>query len=415
MKTYEYKKSKELFAKAAKIIPSGIYGHLGPSEGCFIPVDAFPYYMEKAKGPYFWDIDGNKFIDYMCAYGPNVLGYNDDRVDEAAMEQLKLGNCTVLPSTKMVELAELLTDTVESADWAFFAKNGGDVTNLAVLTARAATGRNKIVKVDGGYHGVAQWMQALGYPGITEADISNVISIPFNDTEAFEKVIAENRGDIACFISTPYDHPAMADSALPKEGYWSKMREICDREGILLIIDDVRCGFRLDTKGSDYHYGFKADLICFCKALANGYNISALCGRGEFKSAVSSVFYTGSYWLSAVPMAAAVRTIGILRDENAAKYMLETGKKITEGLKEAASKHGYELVVTGETSMWFMRLANDPSSMRHQRFVSECVRRGVFFTNHHNQFMNTSIGDKEIEFTLEVADEAFGVMEKEGV
>ena len=125
-KINDYTKSREMFERAEKVIPSGVYGHLGPAEGCFIPVSAFPLFGDRAQGSYFWDVDGNKFIDYMCAYGPNVLGYNDPDVDAAALEQAKKCNCTTSPSYKAVEFAELLVDTVNCADWAFFAKNGND-------------------------------------------------------------------------------------------------------------------------------------------------------------------------------------------------------------------------------------------------------------------------------------------------
>jgi hypothetical protein len=132
-----YTKSAEAYRRALKVIPSGIYGHQGPAEGCFVPVSAFPFFSERAKGSYFWDLDGNRFIDYMCAYGPNVLGYNDAEVDEAAAQQRAKADCVTSPSSIMVDFAELLVETVAGADWAFFAKNGGDVTTLAVITARA--------------------------------------------------------------------------------------------------------------------------------------------------------------------------------------------------------------------------------------------------------------------------------------
>ncbi len=414
MKTYVYPKSQALFERATKVIPGGIYGHLGPSNGCFIPVSAYPFYLSRAEGAYMFDIDGNKFIDYMCAYGPNILGYNHPEVDAAAAAQQKLSDVTTLPGSKMVELAELLVDTVDSADWAFFAKNGGDVTSLAVMTARAATGRKKIIKFKGGYHGVAPWTQAYGNPGILQEDVMEVITIPFNDLEALSLAVDANPGQIAGVIATPYHHPALADNALPEEGFWQGVRDLCTEEGIVLIIDDVRCGFRLSVNGSDAYYGFEADLICFCKGLANGYNISALCGKEEFKGAVSSVFYTGSYWLSAVPMAAALKTIELLKEMDGPAIMRRLGLRLTKGLEEAAQKKGFNLRVTGEPSMWNMRLTDDESGILHQKWVSECVRRGVFFCNHHNLFINTAMTDKDIDFTIEVAEEAFDVLKREG-
>ena len=158
---YDHSKSREQYLRASKVIPSGVYGHLGPAEGCFIPVSAYPQFSEKAKGPYFWDIDGNRYIDYMCAYGPNILGYNDPDVDEAAAKQREKGDCITAPSTVMIDFAELLVDTVASADWAFFAKNGNDVTSIAIRAARAHTHRKKIVFFKGYYHGISPWCQKI--------------------------------------------------------------------------------------------------------------------------------------------------------------------------------------------------------------------------------------------------------------
>ncbi len=410
-----YTHSAEWFERATEVIPGGIYGHLGPAEGCFMPVSAYPLFSERADGAYFWDVDGNRFIDYMCAYGPNILGYNDPDVDAAVAAQMKRANVVVTPSTQLVELAELMVDTIAMADWAFFAKNGGDTTTFAIMVARAATGRDKILLHKGGYHGVAGWTQKDGYPGVTSADVSNNIYVDFGDINAVKAAVAEHRGEIACFMSTPYHHPVFEDNQVPPEGYWQQVREICTQEGIVLAIDDVRAGFRLDVAGSDHYYGFKADLSCYCKALANGWNISALCGTDELKDAAASVMYTGSYWLSAVPMAAAQACITKMREIDSAATCLATGTKLTTGLAERGAAHGFDLVISGEPSMWFMRTASfegidDPNYVLHQAWVAECVKRGVFFTNHHNLFINTAMTDDDVQFTLDVADEAFRVV-----
>ena len=140
---YRYDKTRAMFERAIEVIPSGLYGHQGPAEGCHIPPSAFPQFASRAKGSYFWDLDGNRFIDYMCAYGPNILGYGDPDVDEAAVRQMAVADCVTAPPSLIVDFAELLVETVASADWAFFAKNGGDVTTLAIMTARAHTRRKK--------------------------------------------------------------------------------------------------------------------------------------------------------------------------------------------------------------------------------------------------------------------------------
>ena len=407
-----YENSRKMFDRATKVIPSGVYGHLGPAEGCFIPVSAYPLFGDRAQGSYFWDVDGNKFIDYMCAYGPNVLGYNDPDVDAAALEQAKKGNCMTSPSSKMVELAELMVDTVASADWAFFAKNGNDVTTAAILTARAATHRKKIIFINGFYHGISPWTQKVDYPGILPEDVANNIYIDWNDIPALERAIEENKDEIAAFISTPYLHGNFADNELPADGYWQKVRELCTKNGIVLIVDDVRAGFRLDLAGSDHFYGFEADLICFCKAIANGWNISALCGKDFLKGAVSSLAYTGSYWLSAVPMAAGVACINKMKALDTPKLFREKGIKVTDGLVAAAKNNGFDLRVSGEPALFYLRLADDNSLMLHQEWIAEMVKRGIFMTNHHNHFMNASLTDEDIARTIDVAEDAFNALRK---
>lgn len=405
-------KSKELFKRAVKVIPTGIPGHLGPTQSQFIPTNAFPFYAEKAKDSYFWDIDGNQYIDYMCAYGPNVLGYNNEKVDNAAMEQMKKGNCMALPGTVQVELAEKLCNTIECADWAFFMKNGGDATSFAVMVARAATGREKVIRVSGGYHGVAPWTQIMGNAGVADAEVQNNIIVPWNDVNAVRKAVEENKNEIAVFLATPYDHRTFQDNSLPAEGYWQAIRKICDENGIILAIDDVRCGFRLSLKGSAEYFGFKPDLACYCKALANGYNISALVGIESLKPAAGNVFYTGSYWSSAVPMAAAIACIDELVRIDAANLMMEKGRKLTEGLVSAGKDYGIDMKISGVPSMFYMRITNDDSLMMQQEFCAECAKRGVFFVSHHNHFINCSLTDKDINKTLEIAEEAFGVVAK---
>lgn len=411
-KINKYTKSRAMFDRATKVIPAGVYGHLGPAEGCFIPVSSFPLFSEKAKGAYFWDVDGNKFIDYMCAYGPNVLGYGDEDVDKAAIKQLESGNCVTSPSYKMVEFAELLVDTVKSADWAFFAKNGGDTTTLSIMTARAATNRKKIIFVSGYYHGVAPWTQKIDYPGILPEDVDNNLYVPWNNIEALEQMIAENEGEVAAFIATPYMHGNFVDNVLPEEGYWQKVRKLCTEKGIILIIDDVRCGFRLDLAGSDHHYGFEADMICFCKALANGWNVSALCGKEFLKNTISGMTYTGSYWMSAVPFAAGTACINKLKSIDAPKIFREKAIKLTDGLSAAAKNNGFDLVVSGEPALFYLRIANDDSLYLHQEWVQECVKRGIFITNHHNHFINAALSDEDINKTIEIAEEAFKIVKK---
>ncbi|MBE6553834.1 MAG: aminotransferase class III-fold pyridoxal phosphate-dependent enzyme [Ruminococcaceae bacterium] len=411
-KINDYTKSREAFARAVKVIPSGIYGHQGPAEGCYVPVDAFPLYSSRAQGSYLWDADGNRFIDYMCAYGPNILGYHDPDVDAAAAKQRAISDCTTLPNTVMIDFAELLVDTVACADWAFFAKNGNDVTTLAVMAARAYTHRKKIVFFKGYYHGVSPWTQKIDYAGVIEEDVMHNIYVEWNNYEQLEAVFETYRGEIAAVIAQPYMHGNFMDNQLPAEGFWQKVRKKCTEEETVLVVDDVRAGFRLDLAGSDHYFGFEADLICFCKALANGYNVSALCGKEFLKNTISSMSYTGSYWMSAVPFAAGIACIEKMKRIHCPQILIEKGTKLKNGLIDAAKSYGYDLHVTGVPSLFYLRIADDPSLKLHQAWIAECVKRGVFFTNHHNHFINASLTDEDIHETVEIAAEAFEALGK---
>ena len=409
-KIYDYPKSRAAFERALTLIPSGIYGHQGPAEGCYVPVEAFPLYSSKAQGSYLWDLDGNRFIDYMCAYGPNILGYHDPDVDEAAARQRAISDCTTLPNPIMIDFADLLVDTVASADWAFFAKNGNDVTTLATMTARAYTHRKKIVFFKGYYHGVSPWTQKIDYAGVIEEDVMHNLYVEWNNLEQLREVFDTHKGEIAAVIAQPYMHGNFMDNELPAEGFWQAVRKLCTDEGTVLVVDDVRAGFRLDLAGSDHFFGFKADLICFCKALANGYNVSALCGQEFLKNTVSSMSYTGSYWMSAVPFAAGIACIEKMKRIDCPRLLDEKGRLLREGLTDAAREQGFDLHVTGAPSLFYLRVADDPSLRLHQEWIAECVKRGVFFTNHHNHFINASLSDEDIRETVEIAREAFAVL-----
>ncbi len=406
MDIYPTDESERVFNRAKAVIPGGIFGHYAGALG-----RPGPRFFSRSEGAHFWDVDGNEYIDYMCAYGPMILGYNNEVVDAAARAQYELGNTVSLAAPIMVELAELLVEKVAAADWALFGKNGGDSTGLAVRIARAATGRNKIVKIRDGYHGVAPWMMAsTGDPrfeaGTISEDAAHVIEIPWNDLAALRQVVSDHRDDVACFISSPYDHPVLRDNTLPAEGYWREVEAVCRQNGVTLIIDEVRSGFRINLGGANVSYGFTPDMICFGKALGNGYPISALVGSDALKEAAQGVFYTGTQFFNAAPMAAAKATVEALFAADAASQMTSTGQALNDGLVNVAHQQGFELVASGVPAMPYFRLANVDMET-HFRWVDECVKRGVYFLGYHNHFVSTVHGQADMERTFEVANEAF--------
>ncbi len=406
---YSFEKSNELFDRAVKVIPGGIYGHIAPT--VMVP-GSFPYYTARAKGCRYTDIDGNEFIDYMCAYGPMILGYGHPGVDEAAAAQQEKADTTNHPGPVMVELAEKLVEIVPVADWAFFAKNGSDMTTYAVLAARAHTNRKKVITVRGHYHGVATWCTGYGHGGITAEDGLNTLQVEWNDLDGFRRVVKEQRGEIAAFIAMPYHHITFGKQLLPAEGYWQGIEKICREEEIVLILDDVRAGFRLHLGGSNEYFGFKPDLICFSKAIANGYPLSACVGRKELMTAASKVFFTGSFWMSAVPMAAAIATLNELEELDAAGKMAETGQMLMDGLVEIGQRHGLEITPSGPPAIPFIHFCDDPNLYLNQLFCAEVTGRGSFFHPHHNWFLSAAHEKEDIEETLNHAEEAMKAVKK---
>ena len=403
MKTYDVSKSDGMYERAKAVIPGGIFGHYGYSVR-----RTGPKFFSTSEGARFRDIDDNEYIDYLCAYGPMILGYNHPAVDEAAHNQLKRGNTVSLASPIMVELAETLVDMVSAADWALFGKNGGDSTALAVMIARAATGRHKIVKVREGYHGVAPWMQN-GRPGTIPADTEHVLEVAWNDVPALRKLIDEHPGDIAGFISSPYDHPAFRDNELPADGYWQQVESLCRNNGIVLIVDDVRAGFRINLAGSNMEYGFTPDLICFGKAIANGYPLAALTGSNALKQTAQDVYFSGTQFFNAAPMAAARTTLLELQQADGARRMTSFGTQLNKGLVEVAATHGYRLVVSGVPAMPYYRLGN-VDRKTHFAWVDECVKRGVYLLGYHNHFVSLAHTAADLQRTCEIADDAFAAL-----
>ena len=367
--------------------------------------------LREAQGTYFWDVDGNRYLDFMCAYGPNILGYGDPDVERAAREQLEKENCVTSPSYKMVECAELLVDTVASADWAFFhEKRHGRHDLFCHVRPRPYREKENLLpaRLLSRKRSMGDDWRIIRHP--TTEDVANNVVVPWFDTEALETAYDACGGDVAALIAQPYDHGNFADNRPASKEYWEKVRAFCDRHGVLLIIDDVRTGFRLDLAGSDHYYGFRADLICFCKALANGYNMSAVCGREELRTTASSLSFTGSYWMSAVPFAACIACLTKLKALDAPRLFREKGTKLTEGFAAAAASHGFRLVVSGEPALFYLRIANDDSLMLHQEWIAECVSRGLFLTSHHNHFLNAAVTDEDIALAVDIADDAFSAV-----
>lgn len=398
-----YEESARLFDRACEVIPGGIYGHVAPA--LLLP-QASPYYARRADGCRYWDVDGNEFIDFLCGYGPIVLGHRHPEVEEAVERQRRDGDCFNHPAPVMVELAERLVELIDFADWAVFGKNGSDMTTWSIQVAREHTGREKILKIDGAYHGTDAWCTP-GAGGLIKEDRRHIHSFRWNDLESFETLLEQFDSKVAGVIVTPFHHPLYCDAEFPSDGFLQSVEARCRSRGIVFILDDIRAGFRVNLGGSHRHFGFEPDLTCYSKAMANGYSISATVGRSELKPAASRVFLTGGFWNGAIAMAAALATLRILERDNVPVRLHALGESLCRGLHARAKKHGFEIHTSGPPALPFMTFAEETNLHRSQSFATEVIRRGVFIHPHHNWYLCAGHSESDIEDALEVADEAF--------
>jgi glutamate-1-semialdehyde 2,1-aminomutase len=302
--------------------------------------------MKGGRGARVWDADGNEYVDLMCSYGPVVLGHQHPAVEAAAAEQAKHADCQNAPAPVMVDLAELLVRTVEHADWAMFAKNGTDATTMCCTIARAQTGRSKILVAGGAYHGSAPWCTPRP-AGVTKQDRANLGHYTYNDLQSVREAVEENRNDVAAILVSPFKHDAGYDQELVDPAFARGLRALCDATGAALILDDVRCGFRLHLGSSWEPIGVRPDLSAWSKAIANGHPLAAVVGNDAFRAGAQQVFVTGSFWFSAVPMAAAIATIGALEGENAIRTMASMGQQLKDGITAQAREWNLAVNYTG--------------------------------------------------------------------
>jgi glutamate-1-semialdehyde 2,1-aminomutase len=404
MALYQFNKTQEIFERAARYIPSGIYGHQTPA--LLVP-GSYPYFFERGEGCHVWDVDGNEYIDYICSYGPIVLGHRHPKVEEAALAQMRRGNCFNGPTELWADLAEHLVNITPFADWAVFAKNGSDVCTYALEVAREHTGRPKIVMAQGAYHGTHAWCTPMT-AGTTPEDTANVLTFTYNDLSDLRRVVEEHDGQVAAIIVTPFRHDAFHDEELPVEGFHYGVRQLCDEKKIVFIIDDVRGGFRLHLGGSGEFFGVRPDLSCYCKAIANGYALSACVGRDSLRMAAESVFFTGSYFTSAVPMAAALACLKELQATGGIEHMRHVGTMLCRGLEEQGRSHGLPVTISGPPALPFMTFRDDAGSFERSRvFGAACAQRGIYLHPHHNWFLTTAHSEADIRRTLDVTDVAF--------
>ena len=367
-------------------------------------VGAVPLFIESAKGCEVTDIDGNVFIDYGMALGPFILGYSDNDVNNAVVNQLKKGTMFTLPSTLEFEASKKIIECVPCAEMVRFGKNGSDVTSAATKLARAFTGREKIIIC--GYHGWQDWYIAsterdAGIPSVMK---ELVISLQYNDIEQLYDIVNNHKGEIAGLIMEP------VGAVAPENGFLQKVRDITKENGIVLIFDELFTGFRWSLGGASQYFNIVPDLACFGKALSNGLPVSCIAGKREIMEKFEDVFFSFTYAGETLSLAAIIATIDKLKTNNVYEYIEKEGDFLIEGIRDLIDKfqlEDYFAIFGYPYKSVFKFSGNDEFDALELKtlFQQECAKRGVLFIGYH--LVSYAHKREHIQFTLDVYEDVF--------
>jgi glutamate-1-semialdehyde 2,1-aminomutase len=419
--------SKALFEKAQDLIPGGVNSPV--RAGKAVGVD--PPFISRAEGCYLWDVDGNQYIDYVCSWGPMILGHGHPEVIKALKERISRGISYGAPTELEVEMAKTITEVVPSIEMVRMVNSGTEATMSAIRLARGFTGREKIIKFDGCYHGHADSLlvsagsgvATLGIPdcpGVPVALAEHTISLPFNDTEAVSQAFETFEGEIAAVIVEPI--PGNMGVVIPKEGFLDGLREMTSENGALLIFDEVISGFRVAPGGAQEIYGIMPDLTCLGKIIGGGLPVGAYGGRRDIMVKMApegDVYQAGTLSGNPLALAAGLATLKILQDSNTYQVLEEKGEMLFSGLERAASSAGLDMVVNRIGSMGSLFFTNGPvedfttvkasNVKQFKRYYVSMLEQGIYLAPSAFEacFVSSAHDERDIEKTVECSSKAF--------
>ena len=370
-----YKKSEELLEKALKLIPLG--SQTFSKSITQLPFGVSPYFVEKAKGAYFWDIDNNKYLDFSNALASVTLGYCDPDVDSAVKKQMEYGVTFSLPHTLEVDVAKMLIDAIPCAEQVRFAKNGTDATSGAVRVARAFTGKERVAVC--GYHGWQDWYigsttKNLGVPKCVQ---NLTHTFKYNNIDSLTNILEEYPKEFAAIIMEPMS------GEYPKDNFLEKVKELAHNSGALLIFDETVTGFRVSNGGAQELFGVIPDLATFGKGLANGYPLSAVVGREKYMSVMKDIFFSGTFGGETLSLAAAKAVLEKIKKEKVLEHLNKLGMYLHKELDQLLIKLDVESFVsyTGHPSWSFLIFKDQDNATSWELktfFMQEMFKRGIF-------------------------------------
>ncbi len=393
-------KSFAMFANAQRIVPGGVAGIRRPYN--FVPGE-YPIFFESGKGGRIIDVDGNEYIDYLCAYGPIIIGYREEEIDNAVIEQIRSkGFCFSLTQPPQNQLIEKLIEVIPSCEMAAIVKTGSDATTIAIRVARAYTGRTKIARC--GYHGWHDWcVEVKG--GIPEKLYEDILEFHYNDLDQLEDLLKAHGDEMAGIIITPVGHPLAAEVQMPKPGYLEGVRRLADQFGCVLIYDEIRSGFRCAIGGAQEYFGVIPDLTTIGKAMANGYPIAALVGKREIMNVLADkVFLSSTFFPNSDAQIAAIKVIEILQRDRVLDVVLDKGKRFGEKVEAVVAQSGIPAVFSGAPWMPFVTFPKDETGLYKKlrtEFYTQLIRRGVFLQPYHHGYICYRHTEDDLDFTVD--------------
>jgi len=424
-------RSEELFSRAQNSIPGGVNSPVRAFKG----VGGTPLFIERANGAYIFDVDGNRYIDYVGSWGPMILGHNRPEIRDAAIEAAERGLSFGTPTAIETTMAERVIELVPSIERVRMVNSGTEATMSAIRLARGYTGRDKILKFEGCYHGHADSLLVkagsgaltLGVPnspGIPEDFAKHTLTVSFNNLDEVKQVFKEYGDDIACIIVEPV--AGNMNCILPEPGFLEGLRDVCDTHGSVLIFDEVMTGFRVSRGGAQEHFNVTPDLTCLGKVIGGGMPVGAFGGKKEIMDHIAPtgpVYQAGTLSGNPVAMAAGLAALNLLEDRDLYTQMNSRVSDLTQGLQELADSAGIPFTTTQVGGMFGFFFTDEKHvssfqqathcNMDHFRiFYHEMMKRGVYLAPSAFEagFMSMAHSEADIEETLQAAEHAFSMI-----